>query len=353
MSRRVSTTVLALLAALAGRASADSITSASSGGLPGVSHRSRLYDAAAHESNAYVVGFPGLLLRTSDQGKSFTPVSVPTQDALFSIDINKAGLGAVVGRSGLVLLTSDGGATWTKTNAFPKVEEGEERPHLFAVDVLESGIIVAVGNFATIVRSADRGKTWQRITFDPTRPKPPEGAPEAAEREDENEGFEDEARLTGIAFGDENSGFVVGEFGMVLKSEDAGATWSRQRGATGKLLFAVHAASGSHAAAAGSDGSVLETRDGGATWQLLSTPTTNHLFGVWLTENSCTAVGADGTVLVRRGGEAAFELVATHVHTWLSSVSLHDAAPGLVTGGLGHLLVTRDAGRSFSTLTGE
>ena len=140
----------------------------------GISHRTRLYDVAVHGRDIFVVGHPGVVLRSYDQGRHFARVNVPTTDALFSIDINKAGVGAIVGRRGLVLLTSDGGATWTKTNAHrhlsAQAAAEDEMPHLFAVDVLEGGEIVAAGDFGVIVHSPDGGKSWTRRAFDATDP---------------------------------------------------------------------------------------------------------------------------------------------------------------------------------------
>ncbi len=329
--------------------------SASAIEIAGVSHRTRLYDSAAHGKDVFVVGHPGTLLRSSDQGKHFTPVTVPSQDALFSIDFNRSGLGAIVGRSALVLITSDGGGTWTKTQALA-AKEGEERPHLFSVDVLETGTIVAVGDFATIVYSTDRGKTWSKASIDASEPAAAEekagrgGLPNREEHE--NAGFEDEARLTGVSFGDDQHGFVVGEFGIVMGSEDGGRTWKRQHSATDKLLFSVDAVSGKRVVASGSDGTIVETKDG-RTWAVVATPIASHLFGVWASDDLIVAVGADGAVIRRSGSSGPFQVIPTHVHTWLSSVELYDGTHGVIAGGLGHLLGTDNAGQSFSHLTGE
>ncbi len=330
-------------------------TPASAVEIAGVSHRTRLYDSAAYGKDVFVVGHPGLVLRTSDQGQHFSPVAVPSQDALFSIDFNKAGLGAIVGRSGLVLLSTDGGATWSKTQALAGDGEGEEKPHLFSVDVLENGTIVAVGDFATIVYSNDRGKTWKKASVDASEPgggaaAARDGLPSAAEHE--NAGFEEEARLTGVSFGDDQHGFAVGEFGIIMASEDGGQSWRRQHSPTDKLLFSVHAVTGKHVIAAGSDGTILESKDG-RQWAIVPTPVPDHLFGVWASEQLVLAVGGDGTVIRRGSPSGAFQVVPTHVHTWLNAVDLYDGTHGFVAGGLGHLLSTQDAGQSFSHITGE
>lgn len=325
-------------------------SAASDGKVKGVSHRSRLYDTAVHGESLFVVGHPGLVLRSTDHGQTYAAVSVPSGDALFSIDINKRGLGAIVGRAGLVLVTSDGGKTWSKTNALADTPADQDKPHLFAVDVLETGTIVAVGDFAIIVTSTDGGKSWTKHTFEPLAAEE-SGGGGGFGFSDDNAGAEGEARLNGVSFGDDQHGFVVGEFGLVLRSEDGGSSWKQQRGATDKLLFAVHATSAVHAVASGSDGSVVETTDG-ESWTLHQTATKNHLFGIWASKDACLAVGADGAA-VSRQGTGDFKVVPTHVHTWLSSVALHDGKHGVVTGGLGHLLRTDNAGQTFSLVTGE
>jgi photosystem II stability/assembly factor-like uncharacterized protein len=357
-------------------------------------NRARLYDVVAHGPNVFAVGHPGLLLRSADRGEHFTAVAGASRDALFSIDINRAGIGAVVGRDGLVMLTKDGGATWTKTNAFASAPEGEERPHLFAVDVLEGGAMVAVGDFGVIVHSKDQGQTWERRSYSLTEAaaqpaaeeKAPakgkkgkkdkkqkqakgkkgkkgkkEPAPEvAAAAAEENEGFldmsanenagaEDEARLTAVSFADDKHGYVVGEFGLILVSNDGGITWNRQKSGVEGVLFGVQALSEKHVVAAGSDGVVLETLNGGRSWSLIPTPTKKHLFGLWASNDLVLAVGADGVAVSRGPGQTQFQAVSTNVHNWLSAITLVDGTHGVVVGGRGRVLNTKDRGQTFAT----
>lgn len=367
------------LSVLVAAASADQSVS--------LGYRSRLYDVTAHGKDVFAVGHPGLLLRSTDNGEHFKAVASANRAALFSIDINRSGVGAVVGREGLVMLTQDGGQTWTKTNAFAAEPEGEERPHLFAVDVLDSGAIVAVGDFGAIVHSKDQGKTWERrkysVTFQPEpakrdevsakekkkkgrqakakgkKGKKAEPEPEIAEAgSDDSEGFldmsghenagaEDEARLTDVSFADDQHGYVVGEFGLILVTNDGGLTWGRQRSGVEGILFGVHAISDKHVIAVGSDGVVLETLNG-RSWSVVPTPTKKHLFGVWASNDVTVAVGADGIAVSRAAGQEQFQVIPTNVHSWLSGVALLDGGSGVVVGGRGRVLATKDGGKSFN-----
>jgi photosystem II stability/assembly factor-like uncharacterized protein len=364
------------------------VTGVSADHTVSLGYRSRLYDVVAHGKDVFAVGHPGLLLRSSDGGEHFKAVAPASREALFSIDINRSGIGAVVGRDGLVLLTRDGGATWNKTNAFPPQAEGAERPHLFAVDVLDSGAIVAVGDFGAIVHSQDQGKTWERrpyavsVEAEPAKTdeapakgkkkkgkekqakgkkrkgKKAEPAEDVAQAEPaENEGFldmsghenagaEDEARLTGVSFADDQHGFVVGEFGLILVTNDGGKTWKRQKSGAEGILFGVHALSDKHVIAVGSDGVVLETMNG-RSWSTIPTPTHKHLFGVWASNDLVLAVGADGVALSRTG-QGPFQAVSTNVHSWLSAITLLDGSNGVIVGGRGRVLNTKDSGRTFA-----
>ncbi|MET0284349.1 MAG: YCF48-related protein [Polyangiales bacterium] len=333
MSRVVSLALAAGLIAVSARAEPVQL-----------SHRDRLYDATSSAGSLYVVGHPGRLLRSKDGGKTFEPVDAGLkEEALFSIAFNAKGQGAIVGRSGLVL-TSEG-ERWTKS----VVKLDDEQPNLFAVDVLPSGTLVAVGEFGAIVRSEDRGKTWSRSSYGIEAPKADcvvEGSSES-----ENSDVVGEARLTDVHFIDEQRGYAVGEFGLILRTEDGGRTFQRQASCTDKLLYGI-ATVGDGAMAVGADGAVVETKDGGRTWSVLPSGTIEHLFGVYADAKRALIVGAAGTVLARAGGEPLRE-AESGVHTWLTSAVLDEQGQGLIVGGRASVLRTQDGGKTQTRIFGE
>jgi photosystem II stability/assembly factor-like uncharacterized protein len=299
------------------------------------------------------VGHPGLLLASQDQGGSFTRVAAGlSEEALFSIDFNAKGEGAIVGRSGLVLLTSDHGKSWQRT----VFALGDEHPSLFSVDVLEDGAIVAVGEFGAIARTTDHGKTWEKSSFEITLPAlPAEQAAECAvdpSVENENADVVQEARLTDVRFADAQHGYIVGEFGLVLRTEDGGKTFKRENSCTDKTLYGVSVPGPSRAIAVGAEGSVVETDDGGHRWQARKSGTSENLYGVWSDAQRTLAVGAAGAVLVRDGG-GALAALKSGAHTWLTSAWLDPQGKGIVVGGRGSLLGTSDAGRTLTRKSGE
>ena len=321
-----------------------------------LAHRDRLYDAAALGGELFIVGHPGLLLTSSDKGKTFSRRSLPTRDALFSIAFNDKGFGAIVGRSGLVFVSADKGKTWSKHEA--KAAGEEQAEHLFAVDVLDDGVIVAVGEFGAIMRSEDQGKTWSRQPYSAVRPKSAEELADSEGRsrlsmEEENEGAIEEARLTSVHFADAQRGFIVGEFGLVLISEDGGKSWNRQDAGAEVLLFDVSVVSRDHVVAVGSEGVVVETLDGGSTWQRRETGTHEHLYGVSANGERTVVSGAGGVVLRGKRGAERLEPIPTDVHTWLVSIAFVDANNGIVVGGRGYILGTTDGGAHYQNVFGE
>jgi photosystem II stability/assembly factor-like uncharacterized protein len=345
MRPAVVATIVSLISSLTVSAQADQLRT--------LSHRDRLYDAAASGDSLFVVGHPGRLLRSTDGGKSFESLSVAKHDeALFSISFNAKGEGAVVGRSGFALLTADQGKTWTST----VISVDEEKPSLFGVKVLDDGTIVAVGNFGVIVRSTDHGKTWSRGTYSADPPEQTEAqkalcASDGSSEED-NEGAIEEARLTDVGFADNEHGFAVGEFGLIIYTEDGGKTFKRRSSCTDRLLYGIAVIGPTRALAVGADGAAVETGDGGSTWKPVKTDTTEHLFGVWADAKRAVIVGAAGTLLTRTGGEA-FGLRETGVHSWLSSAWLDGKGQGVITGGRAYLLHTSDGGQTQKRTSGE
>lgn len=166
------------------------------------------------------------------------------------------------------------------------------------------------------------------------------------------------------AFGD--SVWAVGYWGSVLRSVDAGDTWSRHRTPTSATLFAVSFADARHGWAVGDDGVVLRSRDGGLSWERQAVavvdevggtrPLDAPLFGVSaVSPTEAWAVGDFGTVLHTADGErwrqvvidpAAFgdDNVAERI---LNEVVFTDAQHGWIAGEFGTLLRTSDGGQTW------
>lgn len=166
------------------------------------------------------------------------------------------------------------------------------------------------------------------------------------------------------SFGD--SVWAVGYWGSVLRSSDAGDTWSQRRTPTSATLFGVSFADASHGWAVGNDGVVLHSRDGGLSWehQTVSVPDETGgtrpldaaLFGVAaVSPTEAWAVGDFGTLLHTEDGEQWQQVVIDPAvfsddnvpERILNEVTFSDAQHGWITGEFGTLLRTTDGGRTW------
>jgi hypothetical protein len=113
--------------------------------------------------------------------------------------------------------------------------------------------------------------------------------------------------FAGVSFTDPNTGTVVGDNGIILRTTDGGATWMSQSSLTADNLHGVSFTDANTGTVVGGWSAasypswlavILHTTDGGATWTNVSLPTTNVLAAVcWTDANTGTAVGENGTIL--------------------------------------------------------
>jgi hypothetical protein len=138
--------------------------------------------------------------RAPNHGPPSIRVSVIQNPFLFTVAFKDEQNGLISGLGGVILRSEDGGASWTYV-------ETSRRQELFSVDTSD-GRAVAVGEKGLVQFSSDGGKSWT----------PP------------SEGFPDIftfMRDLGFASPRRAVGFIVGQDGMVLRSKDAGLTWTQ------------------------------------------------------------------------------------------------------------------------------
>jgi hypothetical protein len=180
----------------------------------------------------------------------------------------------------------------------------------------DTGVVVA-GQGGKVAVSTDGGATWRQL-------------PAAALTT---------STLTGVAFSDAEHGVVVGQDGTILTGapDDAdGFTWAAASldGAPADLKLRDVAMSGTMGFAVGDGGMILATDDAGATWTRQNAPTAADLTAVAISGDGAVAaaVGAQGTLLVRqRGRWEARDTTSTVQGADLRDVALPaDSASGIL-----------------------
>ncbi len=347
--------------------------------------REDLYDAFVLDANnAWVAGGRGLILHMTNNGQDFTMLETGVQGAIYEIDFATAQDGVAVGQDGMVLKTSDGGKAWNKIPMELPLQDWQvAQPHYFAVSRgADAQHIWAVGPVGAIIRSQDGGETWENLSlwcdqsFDNFATAKPADDPESTlPRMNPCD-----VTLNGVSFPTNMDGWTTGEFGIILRTQDGGVTWQRQRNVRNLpkytrpelpeeeairrripplyledlFLIDVDFRNAQEGYVTGESGTLLQTTDAGGTWTNIPSGSFNTLLSVTAApdENrSDFATGVLGTLASATSD--AWQLddaVRQHVLTWIRAASFaSDGQFGVACGGRGTVLVTSDGGKNWTT----
>jgi photosystem II stability/assembly factor-like uncharacterized protein len=319
----------------------------------------RFYDVhALSKDRAFIVGYGGKILETTNAGLTWTAHESGTELALYAVRFTDEQHGWISGQEGLILHTEDGGKTWTKqeSNAIyvdPREPDNKQPLYLFGLWALDNDHAWAVGDRSILTSTSDGGKTW-------TAKKVP--------MELDTSGGESLASADPIfydvRFMDAQHGWIVGEFGKIMRTDDGGATWKEQERSLMEgagifdlldipTLFGVYAKSPTEAVGSGLEGHIARTTDG-QHWAYdpveVDVPLLDPLFRIVEQEDGTGwAVGAAGEVLHRAPGESAWKRakLGQDVLTWLRGISFSDPQNGWMVGGFGLVYRTTDGGKSW------
>lgn len=131
------------------------------------------------------------------------------------------------------------------------------------------------------------------------------------------------------------TGYAVGGNGQVFQSTDLGAHWSQltvPNGVVGHVLRDVVALDANHVWIVGDGGILFGTANGGGTWNVISTGTVTNLNGIAFSGSNAWVVGDQGTILgTRDSGASWYRVPASDVPTAsrLSGVARHSQPAAL------------------------
>ena len=151
------------------------------------------------------------------------------------------------------------------------------------------------------------------------------------------------------------TGVAVGADGLVMRTSDAGSTWTTASAPTRTILNAIDMVDAANGWAVGGAGIVLRTRNGGVTWTKQSTPTRARLTSVHFLDTATGwAAGESGTVLRTTNAGATWTLQSAPTTAQVGGVRLTGSSMGWVVGGAGTILRATVVGRSpFGSVAGR
>lgn len=166
--------------------------------------------------------------------------------------------------------------------------------------------------------------------------------------------------LTAVSFADEKNGWAVGHWGVIMHTVDGGENWSIQRSDTveDRPLFSVHFFDANDGIAVGLWSLVLRTRDGGKSWETINLPAPpeggkadRNLFKVFASPKGSLFVAAERGLVLRSDdrGENWHYLSTGYKGSFWSGAALTNGT--LIVAGLrGTLYRSTDDGKSWSNV---
>jgi len=259
-----------------------------------------------HDGNQAAVGRFGMILLTRDGGKTWQERPSGTSRALSAISFADHQHGFVVGSGGTTLTTSDGGVTW-------RAQPSDTSEQLLGIYASSPTAAHVVGAFGTLLSTTDGGTTWRnhRLSWDNLIPLV------------NKDGGNIEPNLNAVYFANPETGWIVGEFGLVLKTSDGGQTWSSQTyGSDRPQLFAVMFRDKLTGWSVGQQGTLLKTTDGGRNWIAVDIGTRRNLYGISFEDERGLIVG-EGIVMASQDNGAIWtRLESMPEGRWLSGAAI-------------------------------
>ena len=297
--------------------------------------QSLLTDATRADDRIVSVGERGHVIYSDDQGQSWTQAEVPVAVTLTAVDFGTEQHGWVVGHSGVVLHSSDSGETWelqldgiqaaelviaSKEDQIAELEERIEQ----APEEEKADLEWALDDLFFALEN-----TQADMEIGPVNP------------------------FLDVWFEDENHGFVVGAYGMILRTQDGGQTWEdwapKLDNPTNFHYNSITEVAGGALVVVGEAGQIHVSVDGGESWEKRESPYDGSLFGVTGTGrvNEVLAFGLRGNTLLSTDLGRSWTMVPNEGGATLNNAAVAEDGRITLVGNGGAVLMSTNTGESF------
>lgn len=267
-------------------------------------------------------GERGTILYSDDAGATWRQAQVPVSVSITSLHFPTARLGWAVGHSGVILHSSDAGETWVK----------QLDGHQVGALVLKAAQHAAADSGVSEAAQRQLAEAQRLVADGPDKP------------------------LLDVHFFDAQRGLVVGAYGLILATDDAGKSWSslqrRLSNPKGKHLYHIEAA-GHGVYIAGEQGALYYAHDAQAHFEEVKTPYAGTFFGVLAGRGEhakeINVFGLRGNAYWSADGKTWTKSETGAPNTLTAGLRLADGAIAVVDEA-GRILLSRDGGANFKPL---
>ncbi|GLX76765.1 hypothetical protein tinsulaeT_01050 [Thalassotalea insulae] len=258
--------------------------------------RSMLFDIVKVDNSFMVaVGERGHILRASSVD-SWQQVDVPSQTTLTAVTFVDAQTGWAVGHDATILATQDGGFSWQVQQFLPSTQKP-----LLDVAFKDSKEGVAVGAYGLFYRTIDGGRSWQQEFHTSLLAEEDLQYLEELRQEDEQVYLDE---LTSIlphfnrVVIDGRTLYLIGELGLIAKSNDFGRSWQRFEEIYQGSFFDLARTQHGNLLAIGLRGNIYRSLTNGEQWQKSESGVTTLLNTIVLAgEAQVFLLGNNGVLL--------------------------------------------------------
>ena len=276
-----------------------------------------LYAVFSIDADTAIAVGESVILRTNDAGTTWNKTSI--KDWLAGITFIDLYTGIAVGGANTILRTTDCGITWAQQTITDQAYVS-----FVDVDFADARHGTAVGLYANpvgIMHTTDGGITWSVPSVDMFY----------------------YSELRGVSFGDSVTGVAVHWPDFILRTTDAGSTWTQIPDSLPTFLVKVDLQDDNTGVGLGNG--VLTTEDGGLTWTRLSVPSELGLGELSMFDgNTGVALGNPGIIVYTNDRFANWAVQSSGTSERLWGVSLASATTGFAVGERGVILRTTTGG---------
>lgn len=269
----------------------------------------------------YVCGNGGVILKTTDEGISWTQQIIPSpvnDDNLTSVFFINQNTGYVSSDSGKIIMTTNAGATWSNTST----PSGRKINSL----KMKTDLIGIAAGDTVITKTTNGGIKWERLIS----------------------GVKD--TLKSVSMTSVNNAYISGNSGLMIKTTDGGSNWLKLSMPTSENLNSCCFTNDSVGWAVGTKGTILKTTDYGNTWN--TKPTYNFInympYGICFPSSSIGYIATAGGRMLKTtdAGNSWNKLTTRSFWNKYTCYFINDTI-GWLAGENGQISLTTNGGKNW------
>lgn len=283
------------------------------------------------------VGERGHIIYSDDQGKTWSQGKVPVSTTLTSVYFPTPKEGWAVGHGAVILHSSDGGETWEKQLDGSKAAD-------LVIATMKDQIAAMEAKIDAAPEDEKKDLEW---TLD--------GMVFGLEDAQADKKVGPWKPLLDVWFANKNTGFAVGSYGFIFRTDDGGKTWKDWAAHVPNPdrfhLNGIAEITGGALVMVGEAGTIFLSTDHGDSWEPVESPYTGSFFGVMGTGdvNEILAFGLRGNVFMSTDLGKTWVTVSNDSSNTLNSGAVAKDGRITLVGNGGTVLVSSNNAETFRT----